>query len=134
MRYLVSFVLLAFLAAPVWAATEMAPVKFKDSINTGGFDGPISGAMAETVEKSKDLPDGARVLLTGNIVSRIAGEKDEFIFKDSTGEIPVEISIKKFQGKRVTPQDKVRISGKVDRGKKTANDIKIEVRMLELIK
>lgn len=134
MRYLLSFLFMALLAAPVLAAPPAAVEKLGEPQIRGGFEGPVSGSMAETVEKARSLPDGARVILTGSVISRVAGEKDEYVFKDATGEIPVKISAKKFRDMKITPQSKVRVSGKLDRSKKNAGDAKIEVKMLELAK
>lgn len=98
----------------------------------GSFSGPMSGAMAETVAKARDLQDDAPVVLTGNIVSQMAGHKERYVFKDETGEIPVKIGRKAFAGQTVTPSDTVRISGKVD--KDFGKEVKIKVRRLEVIR
>ena len=125
MRYILSLVLVACLAMPAYAA-------FKGSGSDGGrggFSGPVSGAMADTVAAAKGLADDSRVVLTGNIVSQLAGSKDEYMFKDDTGEIQVEISPKVFRGQDITPNDKVRISGKID--KDFGKEIQVEVKVLE---
>lgn len=98
----------------------------------GSFSGPMSGAMAETVAKARELPDDAPVLLTGQIVSQMAGHKDRYVFRDSTGEMPVKIGKKAFRGQDVTPADTVRISGKVD--KDFGEDTKIKARFIEVVR
>lgn len=125
MRYILSLLLVAFLSLPAYAA-QNAP---RMQGGPGGFSGPVSGSMADTVAAAKQLADDARVVLTGNIVSQLAGSKDEYIFKDATGEIQVEISPRVFRGLNITPDDKVRISGKID--KDMGKDIEIEVKVLE---
>ena len=62
------------LASVVAAAPAMA--------QTGGFTGP--GATQEgTVAQLKTLPDDAHLILKGNIVRNVQGDKYEF--KDATG-------------------------------------------------
>lgn len=106
--------------------------------NTGegqktGFKGPVSGSQATTVTEALSLPDNARVTLTGNIIAKLAGSKDEYVFKDGSGEIQVEIDDKVFRklGMEVTPETMVRISGKMD--KDFAKQPEIEVKFLEIV-
>ena len=110
MRLLLTFVLLAALVAPVYAASD----------------------NAATVEKAKTLADDAAVVLTGSIVSREAAQKDMYIFKDATGEIRVKIERKVFRGNTVTPENQIRITGKMD--KDEGKDIEIDVKSLEVLK
>ena len=124
MKYLRTVALLAALAAPVaFAAPALA---------AGVFSGPVSGVQADTVAKALTLGDDAPVVLTGKIVSQVAGKKDKFIFKDATGEVRMEIDRKVFAGQSVTPEDTVRIVGKVD--KDLGKDVKIEAKSLEIVK
>lgn len=132
MKYLRTFAILAALAAPVaFALPAQAGPKDKAPV-TGGFSGPVSGAQADTVAKALTLGDDAPVVLTGNIVSQVAGKKDKFIFKDATGEVRMEIDRKVFAGQSVTPENTVRIIGKVD--KDLGKDVKIEAKSLEIVK
>lgn len=130
MKYLRSLALLAALAAPV--ALAMPAMAAPGGKAPGGFSGPVSGAQADTVAKALTLSDDAPVVLTGNIVSQVAGSKDKFIFKDASGEVRMEIERKVFAGQTVTPQDTVRIIGKVD--KDLGKDVEIEAKMLEIVK
>lgn len=100
--------------------------------NAGGYSGPISGAMADTVAKAKDLSDDSPVVLTGKIVSQVAGKKHKFIFKDQTGEITVKIDKKAFDGQDVTPQNTIRISGKVD--KDFGEEAEIDAKQIKILK
>lgn len=138
MRLLLTFVLLAALVAPVYAASDNAAGEAgtqkqkTEKAPKVGFRGPISGAKAETVEKAKTLADDAAVVLTGSIVSREAAQKDMYIFKDATGEIRVKIERKVFRGNTVTPENQIRITGKMD--KDEGKDIEIDVKSLEVLK
>lgn len=124
---------LLVLAALTFAPAAVFSKDQKDGMNwTGGFNGPVSGAMADTVARAKDLQDDAPVVLTGNIISQVMGKKHKFMFKDATGEILVDIDRKAFRGQEVTPQDTVRLMGKVD--KDWGEDLEIDVKRLEIVK
>ena len=134
MKILRSLAILAALAAPVALALP-AQAAFEGpgaKAAASGFSGPVSGAQADTVAKAVTLGDDAPVVLTGNIVSQVAGKKDKFIFKDATGEVRMEIDRKVFAGQSVTPQDTVRIVGKVD--KDLGKEVEIEAKSLEIVK
>lgn len=89
----------------------------------GGFSGP--GPALTTVEQAKNLKDDARVTLRGNIVQRLGDE--EYLFRDNTGEINVDIDDKRWQGQQVGPSDLVEIQGKLDRD---WNTLEIDVKRL----
>ena len=57
---------------------------------------------------------GSYVTLTGNSVAH--QREDYFTFRDSTGEIRVEIDEEDFHGRKVTPETNVRITGEIERG------------------
>ncbi len=76
----------------------------------GGFTGP--GPKTMTVEEVKKLPDDTHVRLQGAIVQHLGG--NDYMFKDATGTIPVEIDQKKWRGQEVGDNDTVTIDGEVD--------------------
>lgn len=130
MKYLVPIFMLAFLAMPVMAAEKAAP---EDPAAMGGFEGPVSGAKAESVEKALKLPQDAPVVLTGHIVSRQAAEKNTYIFKDKTGEIPVVITPKGFKGHKINPETKVCLVGKVEKQASDPNAPRVKVSRLDVV-
>lgn len=89
----------------------------------GGFSGP--GLDIITVEKAKSMPDDTMVALKGNIIQSLGGK--DYIFKDGTGTINVEISPKVWQGQDVSPKDVIEIQGEVD---KDWTSLEIEVKRL----
>lgn len=134
MKFILPLLLAFLLAVPAYAAYTGPTgdgAGYKGPVT--GFKGPVSGSQAENVAEALKLPDNARVSLVGNITSKLAGSKNEYMFKDSTGEIPVEIDNKVFRalGVEVTPDTTVRISGKMD--KDFAKNPEIDVRMLEIV-
>lgn len=129
MRYILPLILALFLAMPVNAAFTGPGAD--GYAKQGGFSGPVSGVMADNVAAAKSLKDDAAVVLTGNIVSKVAGTKKKYIFKDSTGEIVIEISLKRFKGLNISPTNTIRISGKVDQD--FGQEPEIEVKDLEVV-
>ena len=123
MKRLFALVLAATLAAPTIAAGFQGP----NSAQGGGFQGPTTGIEADTVAKAQKSWDDARVVIT----QRVAGSDDKYIFKDTTGEMIVEIDFELFAGRTVTPQNKVRLSGKVD--KDFMESPKVDVKVLEIL-
>lgn len=125
MRVLMILALTAFLAVPAFAA-------FEGPGGAGGFQGPGTTAPTTTVAQAKNMADDAIVTLTGNVVSKVTGKKDKYVFRDATGEMIIEIDHKRFRGQTVTPADTVRITGEVD--KDFGRAAKIDVKMLEVVK
>lgn len=93
----------------------------------GGFKGP--SISETTVAKVKDLSDDTWVILTGKITKKIGDEL--YVFEDSTGGINVDIDNKRWRGQTVTPDNTVRIEGKVD---KEWTSTEIDVKQITIIK
>ncbi|GAB3511181.1 YgiW/YdeI family stress tolerance OB fold protein [Pseudoxanthomonas daejeonensis] len=81
---------------------------------TAQFTGPSASPQASTVAAVGNARVGSDVTLTGNVVGHLRDEY--FTFRDETGEIRVEIENKTWQGRKVGPEDKVRITGEIERG------------------
>lgn len=80
----------------------------------GGFSGPVT---VMTAAQAKTLPDDTKVTLRGNIESHLGGKN--YMFKDASGSVVVEIKDKHWAGQSVSPQDSVQIDGEVDRDHNT---------------
>lgn len=79
---------------------------------TAQFINP-NGNPITTVEQIELLSDETPVVLEGNITKHI--RSDKYQFEDSTGNIVVEIDEDEWRGVKVSPADKVRIKGEVDK-------------------
>ncbi|TQN81267.1 UNVERIFIED_ORG: uncharacterized protein (TIGR00156 family) [Citrobacter freundii] len=77
----------------------------------GGFAGP--SPAVSSVSQAKTRWDDAWVVLEGHIIRQVGHELYEF--RDNSGTVYVEIDDKYWMGQRVSPTDKVRIEGEVDR-------------------
>ena len=129
MRLLVTLSLIFMLAFPVLAA----PNSFHYGRHPGargGFHGPGETVRITTVAQAKSAWDDTPVVLIGHIVSRAGGDHEHYLFRDSTGEIVVDIDDKLFMGRTVTPQTTVRLYGEVD--KELMERTKIDVKSFEI--
>ncbi|WP_108649444.1 YgiW/YdeI family stress tolerance OB fold protein [Dongshaea marina] len=93
---------------------------------SGGFVG--SKNELTTVEKAKEQSDDTWVTLQGHIEKQVGN--DEYIFRDSTGSINVDIDRKHWKGQVVTPYDKVEIKGDID---KDWNSVEIDVKEINKV-
>lgn len=131
MKKLIPLVLVATLGISGAAMAKSQPQGgFHDGTPRQGMMSSFNGGLvsATTVAQAKDLADDSWVVLRGQIVRQV-GKKD-YIFKDDTGEIQVEIDHKKWRGQSVTPDDLVEISGEID---KDWGSIEIEVKSIKVI-
>jgi uncharacterized protein (TIGR00156 family) len=69
------------------------------------------------------------VIITGNIVSVLPGGR-HFMYRDSSGEIPIDIGPKEWRGLSVGVSDRVEISGEV---KKERGQIFIKVHAIRKV-
>ena len=78
---------------------------------SGGFQGGSQGTNM-TVKQALSARDDSMVTLVGRITQQICN--DDYLFTDGTGAIKIEIKHRLWNGLTVTPDDKLRIYGKVD--------------------
>ena len=126
-RAVSSFQALAFSALFLAAALLFAAGNAWGKNNAGGFTGPGPDVAVTTVEQAKTLPDDSRVVLRGNIVQSLGGK--EYLFKDKSGSIIVEIEAKQWAGQEIGPDDLVALHGEVDR-----DDADVEIDVKRIIK
>ncbi|WP_195918377.1 YgiW/YdeI family stress tolerance OB fold protein [Erwinia sorbitola] len=92
----------------------------------GGFSGP-NGTVA-TVKQAQDMRDDAWVTMRGHIEKRIGDE--EYLFRDATGTMTVEIDDKRWDGQTIGPKDQVELQGKLD---KDFNSLELDVKHVRKI-
>ncbi|NEN75182.1 NirD/YgiW/YdeI family stress tolerance protein [Pelistega sp. NLN82] len=81
------------------------------------------------VSEASQWRDDQYVVLQGKIVKQIG--KDDFIFSDGTGEIEIEVDDKAWYGQNITPADKIKVFGEVD---KSWNRTEVEIHRIEKVK
>ena len=116
-------------AQPTFGAKAMKQYDGKGKRDCGPrkADGGRGGFMANDIAVSKvagltDLKDDQLVVLEGFIEQQVG--KDDFIFKDDSGSVEVEIDRRAWRGESVTPKDKVKLFGEVD---KSWNKVEVEI-------
>ncbi|EEV8290340.1 YgiW/YdeI family stress tolerance OB fold protein [Escherichia coli] len=111
----------------VLIAALISGVSFGAFAQQGGFQGPES--ERSTVAQAKELKDDAWVILEGSIVKKVGDERYEF--RDNSGTIVTDIDDSVWAGQNVSPKDKVRIEGEID---KDLSSVEVDVKALKLLK
>ena len=122
-------VLSAALVSAMFAAGGFTDSNAQSATNQGGFVGK-SAMSASSVKQALTLPDDARVVLEGKIVSEFRPEHYQFVDKNGDA-IEVEIDHKDWRGVTVDENTPVRIYGEVD---KDFMKTSIDVKTIEIIK
>ena len=78
------------------------------------FTGPSTTGRTATVAQVEQARLGSYVTLTGHVVNH--QRSSYFTFRDSTGDIRVEIENEVWNNRQVGPETKVRLLGEVERG------------------
>ena len=92
------------------------------------FEGPGSFSYLLTVNSVYALEDDETVVLEGYLLRKI--QKNQYVFKDQTGEIDVVIKDKLLRKITVTPDTLIRVRGEID---KDWFSIIVEVDSVEVI-
>jgi uncharacterized protein (TIGR00156 family) len=96
-----------------------APVFVTIAYGQEGYTGPGGRAdstepQTVTVNQARMLPDDSLVILTGSIIYALGDEW--YRFRDTTGDILVEIDRRIWRGLSVGENDRVEITGKLNSG------------------
>ncbi len=121
MKIIATFIAGVLLAGAAFAQTA-GGYAAGAGVGPGGFTGPSN---VVTAEHTKSLKDDAKVTLQGTIQSHIGGEN--YIFKDASGTIEVEIDNRRWAGQTISATDRVEIFGEVD---KDWSSLKIDVKRI----
>lgn len=113
--------------------------KFHERKERGGFVDPTNPQASKDFSKALDektvnlisdkanWKDEQHVVLQGKLIKQTA--QNNFLFRDSSGEIEVEIKPRAWKGERITPSDEVKILAKVDK-----SDSKFELEVHRIVK
>lgn len=114
-------------AAP--AAATTAPMTTASPTQAGGYTGPSSAALTSVKQLLASGTDGQYARLQGKIVSH--DREKSYTFADDSGSMPVEISSKRFpQGQSISADQRVELSGKLDKEWRTTEFEVKEIRLL----
>lgn len=92
------------LSVPLLSGTALA---------ASGYTGPGATQQITTVAAALDAADDAPVVLQGQIVKRLKGDRYEF--KDASGTIEVEIDDEDWPPQAISDSAKVKLTGEVER-------------------
>jgi uncharacterized protein (TIGR00156 family) len=92
-----------FAAATIYAQGFTGP---------GANEQPVMASQPVAIGEAKNYPHDSWVVITGNLVNTLPGGK-HFMFRDSSGEIPIEIGPKEWRGLSTGVSDAVEIAGEV---------------------
>ncbi|AUI66999.1 MULTISPECIES: YgiW/YdeI family stress tolerance OB fold protein [Glaesserella] len=106
------------------APQQTTQVKQKGEFRHGGYMN--SNQAVSKVTEVSSMNDDQYVVLQGKIVKQVG--KEDFLFRDASGEINVEIERKAWVGQEITPNNEVKLYGEVD---KSWNKTDIEVHRVE---
>jgi uncharacterized protein (TIGR00156 family) len=94
------------------------------------FTGPTATGRTSTVEEARNARVDTYVTVTGNIVSHL--RENYYTFRDSTGDIRVEIESRVWRNREIGPDTTVQLLAEVDRN--AAGTVYLWVESLEIVK
>ena len=85
---------------------------FSAMIVNGQVSTAIVSGQVITVSEARNLPNDSWVILSGNIINALIGSNN-YVFRDDTGEIIIDIEQRVWRGLYVGVSDRVVISGEI---------------------
>lgn len=113
-------------SAPVFAAQQggfVDPNAPAAQVKQGGF--VADQASVVTVKQAESMKDDSWVTLRGQLEKQTGHE--DYLFRDQSGTMKVEIDDKRWNGQSVSPKDQVELSGELD---KDSNSIELDVKQV----
>lgn len=120
--------MVALATTPVLAAQQggfVDPNAPASSAKQGGFSGSSS---VVTVKQAQGMQDDSWVTVRGTIEKRTGDE--DYLFRDATGTMTVEVDHKRWEGQTVSPKDTVELTGELD---KDNNVIEMDVKQVKKV-
>ncbi|WP_033792941.1 YgiW/YdeI family stress tolerance OB fold protein [Pantoea septica] len=118
--------ILALTTAPVFAATQGGFVDANApavQAKQGGFQNGQSSVV--TVKQAEEMKDDSWITVRGQLEKQTGDE--DYLFRDATGTMNVEIDHKRWNGLTITPKDRVELTGELD---KDFNSIELDVKQV----
>ena len=120
------FAIVALVATPVLAAQQggfVDPNAPATQSHSGGFQaGNTSGV---TVKQAEEMKDDSWITVRGSLEKQTG--KEDYLFRDETGSMKVEIDRKHWNGQTISPKDRVELTGELD---KDFNAIELDVKQV----
>jgi len=122
---LIAIVMLA--STPVLAAQQggfVDPRAPKAQVHAGGFQADNTSVV--TVKQAEEMKDDSWITVRGKLEKQTG--KEDYLFRDQTGTMKVEIDHKHWNGQTITPKDNVELTGELD---KDFNSIEMDVKQVK---
>lgn len=120
------FAVVMLASAPVLAAQSggfVDPNAPAAQVKQGGFKAGQSSVV--TVKQAEEMKDDSWVTVRGQLEKQVGDE--DYLFRDQTGTMKVEIDDKRWNGVTVSPSDRVELTGELD---KDFNSIELDVKQV----
>lgn len=118
-------------SAPVFAAQQggfvdpSAPAaQTQTAEGQGGFKADHTSVV--TVKQAEEMKDDSWITVRGKLEKQIGYE--DYLFRDQTGTMKVEIDRKHWNGQTISPQDNVELTGELD---KDFNSVELDVKQVK---
>jgi len=118
--------ILALTTAPVFAAPQGGFVDTNApaaQAKQGGFQNDQTSVV--TVKQAEEMKDDSWITVRGQLEKQIGDE--DYLFRDATGSMKVEIDHKRWDGLTISPKDRVELTGELD---KDFNSIELDVKQV----
>ncbi|ACL33512.1 NirD/YgiW/YdeI family stress tolerance protein [Glaesserella parasuis] len=102
---------LTLLSALLLSTVSLSAFADKGYYQNGGFTN--SQQAVTQASQVSSMSDDQYVVLQGKLVKQL--DKDNFTFRDASGEITVDIDDDAWRGLNVTPNDEIRLYGEIDK-------------------
>lgn len=125
-KYAALLAIAALTSAPAFAAPQGG---FVDNTapsakpQQGGFQNDHTSVV--TVKQAEGMRDDSWITVRGTLEKQIGSE--DYLFRDETGSMKVEIDDRRWNGLSVTPKDRVELTGELD---KDFNSIELDVKQV----
>ncbi len=99
------------ISALVLSTVSLSAFADKGHYQNGGFNN--SQQAVTQASQVSSMSDDQYVVLQGKLVKQL--DKDNFTFRDASGEITVDIDDDAWLGQNITPNDEIKLYGEVDK-------------------
>jgi uncharacterized protein (TIGR00156 family) len=118
--------IVALVSTPVLAAQQggfVDPNAPAVQNQAGGFQAGNTSVV--TVKQAEEMKDDSWITVRGSLEKQIG--KEDYLFRDETGSMKVEIDHKHWNGQTISPKDRMELTGELD---KDFNAIELDVKQV----
>ncbi|WP_026042812.1 YgiW/YdeI family stress tolerance OB fold protein [Pantoea sp. A4] len=117
--------LLVFAASPVFAAQQGGFIDPDSPVVQAKRGGYQAESQVVTVKQAGEMKDDSWITVRGKLEKQTGDE--DYLFRDASGTMKVEIDHKRWNGLTITPKDTVELTGELD---KDFNAVELDVKQV----